>query len=341
MAWRPPTPDRVLPPGLLSGLLFFAVVDRRQRLHHYLEAERFRRARGHLRAGPDHGRLCRAARRPAVPAARRPVRRQSLLHGVPVHADVAGGLALSVFGGGLRRADRAEFRHRDCFHHRRHHVADPVQPDAARSGRGRSHRADGTGRSLAAGEARTRKRDPGVRLFPAHDPAIGHRRARRSAGKHRPGASGIRRRIEEAGPGDQQPVRGSLQTVRADPRRPQRADRSGARRIQATRAGRRTARQEHRQDRRRHRQSFRQARLAPDAGADHPERAGAADSRPDAGAEFAALERRDAGQKHRDQSRARPKRRDGRQPAVAGNPCRRGAACCRRPRARQVANDEP
>ena len=78
-------------------------------------------------------------------------------------------------------------------------------------------------------------------------------------------------------------------------------------------------------------QSFRQARLAPDARADHPERAGAADSKPDGGAEFAALERRDAGQEHRGQSRARPKRRGGRQPAAAGNPfpgspCHRGAA---------------
>ena len=58
---------------------------------------------------------------------------------------------------------------------------------------------------------------------------------------------------------------------------------------QAIGAGRRTARQEYRQDRRRHRQSFRQARLAPDARANHPERAGAADSKPDPGAEFAAL----------------------------------------------------
>ena len=33
--------------------------------------------------------------------------------------------------------------------------------------------------------------DAGVRLFPAHDPAIRHRRARRSAGKHRQGAQGI------------------------------------------------------------------------------------------------------------------------------------------------------
>ena len=51
---------------------------------------------------------------------------------------------------------------------------------------------------------------------------------------------------------------------------------SGARCEQAIGAGRRTARQKHRKDRRRHRQSFRQARLASNPGANHPERAGAA-----------------------------------------------------------------
>ncbi len=77
-------------------------------------------------------------------------------------------------------------------------------------------------------------------------------------------AQGIFGRVEEAGSGDKQPVRsGSRRPSNA--RRPERTNRSGARREQAIGAGRRTARQKHRKDRRRHRQSFRQARLASNA----------------------------------------------------------------------------
>ena len=156
------------------------------------------------------------------------------------------GIALSVFRRRLGRADRAEFRYRDRLDHRRHYVADPVQPDAARSGRSRSHGADGTGRSLAAGEARTGKRHPGIRLFPAHDPAIRHRRAGRGAGKHRPGASGIYRRIEKLAQTTSSPFEEASRRSVRDARRPERKDSSGARGVQAIGAGRRTARQEHR-----------------------------------------------------------------------------------------------
>src|ERR1700722_9178895 len=84
-------------------------------------------------------------------------------------------LAVSIFRGGLGRADRAEFRHRDRLDDCRHHLANHVQPDAARSGRDRSHFPAGIGGSLAACETRTRKFHSRIRLLPAHDPAIHHR----------------------------------------------------------------------------------------------------------------------------------------------------------------------
>ncbi len=62
------------------------------------------------------------------------------------------------------------------------------------------------------------------------------------------------------------------------------------------------------------------------------DRAGAADSRPDTGAEFAAQQRRNADQERRGQYRARPKRRGGGQPVVAGNPCRGSAPFSGTPR---------
>jgi len=45
-AWLHPKPDPFLPPGLLSGLLFFAVVIIGSGLHHFFEGQRLWRLRG-------------------------------------------------------------------------------------------------------------------------------------------------------------------------------------------------------------------------------------------------------------------------------------------------------
>ena len=146
------------------------------RLHHPGQARRHRAALCHVRAGRHHDRLCAAAGPVARPAAaRRPVGRQPLLHGLPVHAHQPGGLALSVLGHARGRGDRAEFRHRDRLHHHRHRVARDLQSDAPRSGRGRAADAARAGRSGAPGAARARQQRGRVRLFPAQRAAVGGR----------------------------------------------------------------------------------------------------------------------------------------------------------------------
>ena len=118
-------------------------------------------------------------------AARRPVGRQSLLHGLPVHAHEPRRLALSVQRRPRRRGDRAELRHRDRLDHHRHRAARDLQPDAPRSGRGRADDAARAGRCRAARAPRARRDRGRVRLHPAQRPAGGVRflRARRREGR--------------------------------------------------------------------------------------------------------------------------------------------------------------
>ena len=215
-----------LPPGLFNGLLFFAVIVFGSGYIIFSKLHDFGALAATAVPVLDHDRLCRFARREAVSPARRPIRRQSLLHGIPVHADQSCGLALSVFRGRLGRTDRTEFRHRDCLDDRRHQLADHVQPDAPRSGRDRGHFPARIGRGLAAREARTRKLHSRIRLLPAHDPAIHHRCAGRGAGKHRQGASAIRRRTAEACDQHQPAVRGIVQGFRRYACKPEQDGRS-------------------------------------------------------------------------------------------------------------------
>ena len=170
-------------------------------LHPHRQARGHRAVLRHLRAGRHHDRLCAADQSGARPAAaRRSVGRQSLLHGLPVHAHEPRGLALSILRHPRRRGDRAEFRHRDRLDHRGHRLAGDLQPDAPRSGRGRAAHAARIGRGGAPGAPRARQQRRRVRLFPPqraagggrflrpHDGAVRrHRRqaARQPGGGHR------------------------------------------------------------------------------------------------------------------------------------------------------------
>ena len=161
-------------------------------------------------------------------------------------------------------------------------LADHVQPDAARPGRDRSRLPAGTGRGLAAGEARTRKLHSRIRLFPPHDPAIHHRRAGRGAGKHRQGAS-------SKFPANWRSSR-QAQACRSrnppghfgrDAGEPEPADDRGPRSIQGTGAGGRRTRQEHHKHRPIDRCAFCAAHGAPDLRGSHRHPVGPDDRAPD------------------------------------------------------------